>query len=335
MESSGKEDGSSDTNHSKGQTTLTSVYVDSNTDSKEFTDDESGRDVSEHEGAELQNDIYTERPISIKDYAYTEENPMHYGIYDDNDEQDEDSVEYSDYEGEIDGEESENGNDGTVFTLRKDDGENRLDVSTEIEHGKKVQLSTSADHKQRTEDILRGGKTQNTSTLPNNDEGSTRESEQLEPIIQAVALYPFEAENENELGLVPDQLIMINYEYGDGWLVAYDPESGRTGLIPSAYVQIIGDEEPETSQEVSGEKKTAQSQMLEESLDNEKEIGEENGKDNGKEQEGNTKRDEKKVKEKMKKDEEKEDDESEKNTILSKSVTEDAVVKGVDHLIIS
>ena len=331
MESFGKEDGSSDTNHIKGQTTLTSVYVDSNTDSKEYTDDESGRDVLEHESAELQNDIYTERPISIKDYAYTEEKPMHYGIYDDNSEQDEDSVEYSDYEGEIDGEESENGNDGTVFTLRKEDGENGLDVSTEIELGKKMQLSTSADHKQRTQDMLRGGKTQNTSTLSDNDEESTHESEQLEPIIQAVALYPFEAENENELGLVPDQLIIINYEYGDGWLVAYDPESGRTGLIPSAYVQIIGDEEPEISEEASSDKKTAQSQMLKESFDNE----EETGKENGREKEGNKKRDEKKVKQKMKKDEEKEDDESEKNTILSKSVTEDAVVKGVDHLIIS
>lgn len=331
MESFGKEDGSSDTNHIKGQTTLTSVYVDSNTDSKEYTDDESWRDVLEHESAELQNDIYTERPISIKDYAYTEENPMHYGIYDDNSEQDEDSVEYSDYEGEIDGEESENGNDGTVFTLRKEDGENGLDVSTEIELGKKMQLSTSADHKQRTQDMLRGGKTQNTSTLSDNDEESTHDSEQLEPIIQAVALYPFEAENENELGLVPDQLIIINYEYGDGWLVAYDPESGRTGLIPSAYVQIIGDEEPETSEEASSDKKTAQSQMLKESFDNE----EETGKENGREKEGNKKRDEKKVKQKMKKDEEKEDDESEKNTILSKSVMEDAVVKGVDHLIIS
>ncbi|KAG7831171.1 hypothetical protein KL920_000691 [Ogataea angusta] len=65
-----------------------------------------------------------------------------------------------------------------------------------------------------------------------------------ERVIQAVALYPFEPENENELKLEQDQVIIINYEYGEGWLVAHDPESGETGLVPSEYVSIL-DNEPE------------------------------------------------------------------------------------------
>ncbi|KAG7745241.1 hypothetical protein KL932_000271 [Ogataea haglerorum] len=67
-----------------------------------------------------------------------------------------------------------------------------------------------------------------------------------EHVIQAVALYPFEPENENELKLEQDQVIIINYEYGEGWLVAHDPESGETGLVPSEYVSILDDELEET-----------------------------------------------------------------------------------------
>ncbi|KAH3686065.1 hypothetical protein WICPIJ_002958, partial [Wickerhamomyces pijperi] len=70
----------------------------------------------------------------------------------------------------------------------------------------------------------------------------------VDETVRAVALYPFEPENENELELKQDQIIFINYEYGEGWLVAQEPETGKTGLVPSEYVRILDDEELESQE---------------------------------------------------------------------------------------
>lgn len=79
-------------------------------------------------------------------------------------------------------------------------------------------------------------------TVNVNYDSKKEEQEDLE--VQAVTLYPFKAESSNELELTTDQVIVIKYEYGDGWLVAYDPETNKTGLVPSSYVRVLGKDAP-------------------------------------------------------------------------------------------
>lgn len=59
----------------------------------------------------------------------------------------------------------------------------------------------------------------------------------------AYALFDFNPENDNEVGLREGQIIWISYRHGQGWLVAEDPESGENGLVPEEYVEIFYDEE--------------------------------------------------------------------------------------------
>lgn len=58
---------------------------------------------------------------------------------------------------------------------------------------------------------------------------------------KAVALYDFERESENELPLVEGQIILISYRHGEGWLVAQDPKTQESGLVPEAYVRLLRD----------------------------------------------------------------------------------------------
>ncbi|KAG4305266.1 hypothetical protein PORY_001436 [Pneumocystis oryctolagi] len=55
---------------------------------------------------------------------------------------------------------------------------------------------------------------------------------------KAVALFDFIPEHENEFALVRGQHMWISYRHEQGWLVAVDPETGDTGLVPEEYVQI-------------------------------------------------------------------------------------------------
>ncbi|KAF2470022.1 uncharacterized protein BDR25DRAFT_165248, partial [Lindgomyces ingoldianus] len=54
----------------------------------------------------------------------------------------------------------------------------------------------------------------------------------------AVALYDFTPQNDNELPLVEGQSIAIYYRHEQGWLVALDPQSGKSGLVPEEYVRL-------------------------------------------------------------------------------------------------
>ncbi|VEU22473.1 DEKNAAC103475 [Brettanomyces naardenensis] len=171
----------------------------------------------------------SDRSISVKDFAYTADNPMHFGIYIDSEDEDDEEDDDDDEEVAVGREmgqlhESEEAilsptNENT-FTFKKD---------TPLEKGSKAIHHPFAQRE-------------------------TEEDE--EGLIHAVALYPFEPENENELRLSTDQIIIISYEYGDGWLVAYDPFSGETGLVPSAYVQMIG-RDVEFAEEVLDEKEVS------------------------------------------------------------------------------
>lgn len=58
---------------------------------------------------------------------------------------------------------------------------------------------------------------------------------------KAVALFDFQRENDNELPFVEGQVLYISYRHGEGWLVAQDPKSGESGLVPEQYVRLLKD----------------------------------------------------------------------------------------------
>lgn len=58
---------------------------------------------------------------------------------------------------------------------------------------------------------------------------------------KAVALYDFVKENENELQVAEGQIIWVSYRHGHGWLVAEDPKSNESGLVPEEYVRLLRD----------------------------------------------------------------------------------------------
>ena len=70
---------------------------------------------------------------------------------------------------------------------------------------------------------------------------------------KAVALFDFTRENENELPLVEGQVIWVSYRHGQGWLVAQDPKSGESGLVPEEYVRLLRDIEGDWGAELSAE----------------------------------------------------------------------------------
>ncbi|QLL31945.1 hypothetical protein HG536_0C01120 [Torulaspora globosa] len=57
----------------------------------------------------------------------------------------------------------------------------------------------------------------------------------------AVALYDFEPENDNELGLREGDVVFISYRHGQGWLVAENQERTKTGLVPEDFVTYLED----------------------------------------------------------------------------------------------
>ncbi|RMZ77132.1 hypothetical protein DV737_g4472, partial [Chaetothyriales sp. CBS 132003] len=58
---------------------------------------------------------------------------------------------------------------------------------------------------------------------------------------KAVALFDFESEHPNELALKEGQIILVSYRHGQGWLVAEDPRTGESGLVPEEFVRLVRD----------------------------------------------------------------------------------------------
>ncbi|KKY20374.1 putative sh3 domain-containing protein [Phaeomoniella chlamydospora] len=58
---------------------------------------------------------------------------------------------------------------------------------------------------------------------------------------KAVALFDFASEHENELPLKEGQVILVSYRHGQGWLVAEDPKTGESGLVPEEFVRLLRD----------------------------------------------------------------------------------------------
>lgn len=78
---------------------------------------------------------------------------------------------------------------------------------------------------------------------------------------KAVALFDFTREHENELPLVEGQVIFVSYRHGQGWLVAEDPKTGESGLVPEEFVRLLRDieggltslnEDPEAGLDTTG-----------------------------------------------------------------------------------
>lgn len=67
----------------------------------------------------------------------------------------------------------------------------------------------------------------------------------------AVALYDFEPENDNELGLREGDVVFISYRHGQGWLVAENQERTKTGLVPEDFVTYLDDSEDEETAETA------------------------------------------------------------------------------------
>ena len=58
---------------------------------------------------------------------------------------------------------------------------------------------------------------------------------------KALALFDFESEHQNELALKEGQIILVSYRHGQGWLVAEDPRTGESGLVPEEFVRLLRD----------------------------------------------------------------------------------------------
>jgi hypothetical protein len=58
---------------------------------------------------------------------------------------------------------------------------------------------------------------------------------------KAVALFDFESEHANELALKEGQIILVSYRHGQGWLVAEDPITRESGLVPEEFVRLLRD----------------------------------------------------------------------------------------------
>lgn len=58
---------------------------------------------------------------------------------------------------------------------------------------------------------------------------------------KAVALFDFTREHENELPLTEGQVIYVSYRQSQGWLVAEDPKTGESGLVPEEFVRLLRD----------------------------------------------------------------------------------------------
>ncbi|KAL3231619.1 NAP1-binding protein 2 [Nakaseomyces bracarensis] len=67
---------------------------------------------------------------------------------------------------------------------------------------------------------------------------------------KAVALYDFEPENDNELGLTEGDVVFISYRHGQGWLVAQNEEQTKTGLVPEEFVSYLEGEEDDEQDSV-------------------------------------------------------------------------------------
>lgn len=143
---------------------------------------------------------YTE----VRDYAYPEFHPLHYGVP--NEPEDEVLISSEEYE-----------NEEYPDSYMRDGGppwkeDPDLASPVIISHSVGDRISREYEFSVASADEIHG---------------------------RAVALFDFIPENDNEAPLKEGQVIWVSYRHGQGWLVAEDPSTGETGLVPEGYVQMI------------------------------------------------------------------------------------------------
>ena len=198
--------------------------------------------------------------VNVKDFAYALSDPKHFGIYlSDEEEDEEEELEEDDVDADDDDDDDDYDHDGIdQKDLNDSEKKGHSDYYTQdriyqphnsmahrladsysgiLESNMDTHLHTHEGRDYYGIPRIENGNNESfevgrqESSYPNDDENNH--------ILHAVALYEFTPENSNELPLVPEQLLIINYECGDGWLVAHDPFTGQTGLVPSEYIRIL------------------------------------------------------------------------------------------------
>lgn len=165
-------------------------------------DKKSYQEQEEEEEEEDNDNISTAGYISVKDFAYDEANPLHYGYFDD--EQDFDN-EHSNND------DNSNNENNHVF--------NNGILTTEVPDNHSIDEEYDADFSPRPQSLL----------IP--DDYIINQ--------KAIALYDFEPENNNELELKEGDIVFINYRHGQGWLVAENLEKTKTGFVPEEFVSLL------------------------------------------------------------------------------------------------
>ncbi|GME68537.1 unnamed protein product [[Candida] boidinii] len=219
---------------------------------------DSNNDKQEQEPEQEQEEHEDNFRISIRDFGYSLDDPMHYGMPNYNDDDDED------YDDEADEDEYDEEYDDQYYDDEENDHDyyvdyDRLTGSTNNDKWSHLQQESIISHNQidnhneqrynSTNNINNSNKQFVRSDQFGSDEQQDQnqaqeeeeeaEEEEEESGYYAIALYSFEPENENELRLQQNQMIIISYDCGEGWSVARDLYTGETGLVPKDYVQII------------------------------------------------------------------------------------------------
>lgn len=146
----------------------------------------------------------------IKDYAYSQGNPLRYGHFEVYPEDEEDEEEEED-------EDEYDTNEILVLDYEYND---------KFIYGIKGRTFAGQDTEESEE-----------------EEEVDVEDENIEINRQAIALFDFVPENDNEVALTEGQVILISYRHGQGWLVAEDPNTGENGLVPEEYVEILSNDD--------------------------------------------------------------------------------------------
>ncbi|KAH3901999.1 adaptor protein NBP2 SCDLUD_001787 [Saccharomycodes ludwigii] len=153
--------------------------------------------------------------ISVKDFAYDESHPLHYGYYEEDDNNSSDNEnKYADDDYANDSYQEYSLVNGSFI------GPNNNSILDNVDYDEDEENNSEWDTNKRQSIIL---------------------PEEYIINKRAIALYDFESENDNELALQEGDMIFIDYKHGQGWLVAESFDGKRTGLVPEAYVSILED----------------------------------------------------------------------------------------------
>ncbi|KAK5959557.1 adaptor protein NBP2 PWA37_003520 [Arxiozyma heterogenica] len=166
------------------------------------------------------DNISTVGYISVKDFAYDESNPLHYGYFEDE----------QDFENEHSNN-NDDSNSNNIHTL------NGSIITTEVIENHNVNEEYDNGFSQRPQSLM----------IP--DDYIINQ--------KAIALYDFEPENNNELELKEGDIVFINYRHGQGWLVAENLAKTKTGFVPEEFVSFLdsnqssNDNQEETNHKVT------------------------------------------------------------------------------------